>query len=150
MTIDADGRFGNVGLPSGPDYTENNAVRRITERGRVSTVVADIALFGCESIPGNGANGPLLRGLDVDARGTVYVAASGCGSVLKVIPDRKVTTLIQLQSPWSPTAVALFGSDLYVLEYLHTALEDRRAWLPRVRKISPDGKTAIIATIDRH
>ena len=142
------------GLAAGPDgslyYTENNAIRRITARGRASTVVADIALFGCESIPGNGANaGPLLRGLDIDARGTVYVAASGCGSVLKIAPDRKVTTLVQLQSPWSPTAVALFSSDLYVLEYLHTASENRREWLPRVRKISPDGKTAIIATVDR-
>jgi hypothetical protein len=142
------------GLAAGPDgslyYTENNAIRRIAASGRVSTVIAEIALFGCESIPGNGAGaGPLLRGLDIDARGTVYVAASGCGSVLKVTPDRKVTTLVQLQSPWSPTAVALSGSDLYVLEYLHTASENRRDWLPRVRKISPDGKTAIIATVDR-
>lgn len=143
------------GLAAGPDgslyYTENNAIRRITASGRVSTVIAEIALFSCESIPGNGANaGPFLRGLDIDARGTVYVAASGCGSVLKVTPDRKVITLVQLQSPWSPTAVALFGSDLYALEYLHTASENRRDWLPRVRKISPDGKTAIIATVDRH
>jgi sugar lactone lactonase YvrE len=87
----------------------------------------------------------------VDARGTVYVAASGCGRVLKITPDRQVTTVIQLQSPWSPTGVALSGSDLYVLEFLHTAseIEDRREWLPRVRKISADGKTAIIASIDR-
>jgi hypothetical protein len=121
-----------------------------TASGRVSTVVANIALFGCESIPGNGANeSPLLRGLDVDARGAISVAASGCGSVLKVTPDWKVTILVQLQSPWLPTAVALFGSDLYVLEYLHTASENRRQWLPRVRKISPDGKATIIATVDR-
>ena len=141
------------GLAAGPDgslyYTENNAIRRITAQGQVSTVVMDIAPTGCASIPGNAANDPLFRGLDVDARGTVYVAASGCGSVLKVAPDRKVTTLVQLQSPWSPTAVALSGGDLYVLEYLHTESENRRAWLPRVRKISPDGKSAIIATVDR-
>jgi hypothetical protein len=144
------------GLAAAPDgslyYTENNAIRRINAQGRVSTVVADIALAGCASIPGTEGNGhPLLRGLDVDARGTVYVAAAGCGSVLKVTPDRQVTILIQLQSPWSPTGVALHGNDLYVLEYLHTASEpeDRREWLPRVRKISPDGKTAIIASIER-
>jgi hypothetical protein len=59
------------------------------------------------------------------------------------------TTLVQLQSPWSPTAVALLGSDVYLLEYLHTASEDRREWLPRVRKISPDGKPAVIATVAR-
>jgi hypothetical protein len=57
--------------------------------------------------------------------------------------------LLQLESPWSPTAVALHGGDLYVLEYLHTAIEDRRQWLPRVRRISPDGRTVIIATVSR-
>lgn len=141
------------GLAAAPDgslyYTENSAIRRITAQGRISTVVADLAPDGCVAIPGNEASGSILRGLDVDVRGTVYVAASGCGSVLKVAPDRKVSTLLQLQGPWSPTAVNLSGGDLYVLEYLHTAAEDRRAWLPRVRKISPDGKTAVIAAVDR-
>jgi DNA-binding beta-propeller fold protein YncE len=137
------------GLAAGPDgsvyYTENDAIRRIDAQGRVSTVMADISPAGCVSIPGND---PLyLRGLDVDARGVVYVAASGCGSVLKVTPDRLVTTVFQVQTPWSPTAVALSGVDVYALEYLHTATESRREWLPRVRRISPDGKTAVVATI---
>lgn len=43
----------------------------------------------------------------------------------------------------SETAVALFGKDVYVLEYLHTAVEDRRQWVPRIRRITPDGS-------DRH
>jgi len=119
-------------------------------QGRISTVEADIAPAGCVAIPGNEGSGPLLRGLAVDSRGTVYVAASGCGSLLKVAPDGKVSVLLQIQSPWSPTAVALSGNDVYVLEYLHTEAEIRRAWIPRVRKISPDGKTAIIARVDRH
>ena len=41
------------------------------------------------------------------------------------------------------------GEDLYVQEYLHTVIEDRRAWVPRIRKVSPDGKAAIIATVRR-
>ena len=139
------------GLAAGPDgslyYTENNAIGLISRQGQVSVVVADITLARCASIPGN--EPPLLRGLAVNARGTISVAAAGCGSVLKITPDRQVTTLVQLQSPWSPTAVALLDSHVYVLEYLHTASEDRRAWLPRVRKISPDGKSAIIATVAR-
>lgn len=131
-------------------YTENSAIRRITAQGRVSTVATIPALVGSSSIPGISADGrPFLRGLAVDARGAVYVAASGCGRVLRITPDGKVTTVIQLQSPWSPTAVALSGSDLYVLEYLHTAVESRREWLPRVRKIASDGTATIIATIDR-
>jgi len=142
------------GLAAGPDgslyFTEDNAIGRISAQGRVTTVVADVALAGCASIPGVEAKErPYLRGLDVDARGTIYVAASGCGSVLKVTPRGQVTTLFQLQSPWSPTGVAVFGNDVYVLEYLHTASDNRREWLPRIRKISPDGKTAVLGSIDR-
>jgi sugar lactone lactonase YvrE len=130
-------------------YTENDAIRRISARGEVSTVAEHIVLSPCASVPGSDANDPLLRGLTVDASGTIYAAASGCGSVLKITSTGQITTLLQLESPWSPTAVARHGRDLYVLEYLHTAVEDRRLWLPRVRRISPDGKSVIIATISR-
>jgi hypothetical protein len=143
------------GLAAGLDgalyYTEDNAIRRISARGEVSTVIANLTLPTCVSIPGT--TRPMLRGLAADSHGTIYVAASGCGSVLKVNARGQVTILHQLQSPWTPTAVALFRSDVYVLEYLQTAAsmepEDRRAWLPRVRRITADGHSSIIASIDR-
>lgn len=141
------------GIATAPDgtlyYTENSAIRRIDAQGKVSTFAARVALRDCPSIPGNDANDPLLRGLAVDSGGTVYVAASGCGRVLKITAGGQIATLVQTESPWSPTAVALFGRDVYVLEYLHTAVEDRLQWLPRIRKISPDGKSVIIATVSR-
>jgi DNA-binding beta-propeller fold protein YncE len=142
------------GLATGPDgslyLTENNAIRKIDRQGRVTTIAEGVAPEGCAAIPGNEAgSGPQLRGLDVDAAGTIYVAASGCGSVLMVAPDGKITTVHQLQAPWSPTAVVKVGSDLYVLEYLHVATEDRRLWIPRVRKISAAGTSAIVATVNR-
>jgi len=143
------------GLAAGLDgslyYSEDNAIRRIGTEGQISTVVANLTLPTCVSIPGTSR--PMLRGLAADSHGTIYVAASGCGSVLKISARGQVTTLHQLLSPWTPTAVAVFGSDIYVLEYLQTAAsmepEDRRAWLPRVRKITADGRTSIIASIDR-
>jgi len=143
------------GLAAGTDgalyYTEDNAIRRISARGEVSTVVANPKIPTCVSIAGSSR--PMLRGLAADSHGTIYVAASGCGSLLKVSASGQVTTVHQLQSPWTPTAVAVFGSDIYVLEYLQTAAsmqpEDRSAWLPRVRKITADGRTSIIASIDR-
>jgi hypothetical protein len=143
------------GLAAGLDgalyYTEDNAIRRVNAGGEVSTVIANLTLPTCVSIPGT--TRPMLRGLAADSHGTIYVAASGCGSVLKVNARGQVTILHQLQSPWTPTAVALFGSDVYVLEYLQTAAsmepEDRRAWLPRVRRITADGHSSIIASIDR-
>jgi DNA-binding beta-propeller fold protein YncE len=140
------------GITAGPDcslyYTENTAIRRITAEGKNSIVASVRALVRGPSIPGTDQH-PYLRGLAVDARGVMYVADNGDARVLKITPEGNITTLIQLQSPWSPTGVALFGSDLYVLEFLHTPGDDRRAWLPRVRKITSDGKSTIIATVDR-
>ena len=140
------------GLAVGPDnslyYTDNSAIRRISAQGRVSTVAMIRALDVGPSIPGTNQH-PYLRGLAVDASGVMYVADSGDARVMKIAPDGKVTTLLQLRSPWSPTGIALFGSDVYVLEFLHTARDVRRDWMPRVRKISSDGKSSIIATIDQ-
>jgi hypothetical protein len=140
------------GVTAGPAgslyYTENNAIRRITAQGRVSTVATVPALAGGPSIPGTNQH-PYLRGLAVDAHGVMYVADNGDARVLKITPAGKITTLLQLQSPWSPTAVALFGNDVYVLEFTHTATDVRRDWLPRVRKIASDGKSTIIVTVDR-
>jgi len=143
------------GLAAGADgslyYTEDDAIRRISARGEVSTVVAKPKIPTCVSIAGSPR--PMLRGLAADSNGTIYVAASGCGSLLKVSAGGQVTTVHQLQSPWTPTAVALSKDNIYVLEYLQTAAsmqpEDRSAWLPRVRKITANGRSTIIASIDR-
>jgi hypothetical protein len=45
--------------------------------------------------------------------------------------------------------VAVSAGGVYVLEYIHTAGDDRNEWLPRVRKISADGRVETVATIDR-
>jgi DNA-binding beta-propeller fold protein YncE len=134
------------GLAAGPDgslyYTEDKAIRRINSEGRVSTVAENMTVAGCRSVP-------LLEGLDVDAGGTIYVAATGCASVFKITPAGKVTILPQLSRPWAPTGVALSGNDIYVLEFEHPESDNRREMVPRVRKVTPDGKTAIVATVTR-
>jgi hypothetical protein len=38
---------------------------------------------------------------------------------------------------------------LYVLEFTHDAGDDRTTWMPRVRKITPDGRSTIIVTVDQ-
>jgi len=142
------------GLAAGPAgsmyYTESNAIRRVSKAGRVSTVVENVALTTCGSVPGMGpADRPLLRGLDVDASGTVYVAATGCGSVLRVTADGHVSVVFQADGPWSATGVALFHDDLYVLEFLGVASDNRAEMVPRIRKIAPDGSSRVIATVHR-
>jgi len=140
------------GLAPGPAgslyYTENDVIRRITAQGRIGIVVTVPAATRRVSIPATEMH-PYLRGLAVDAHGVMYVADTGDARVLKITPRGDITTLVQIESPWSPTAVALFGNDVYVLEFLHTVRDVRRDWLPRVRKITPDGKSTTIVTIDK-
>lgn len=140
------------GICTGPDgsiyYSEDNAVRRISAKGAVSTVATVTALPDGPAIPGNEKR-PYLRGLKTDAKGNVYVADAADARVFKITPDGKVTTILQLESPWAPTDVAVFGDIVYVLEFLHTASDDRTEWMPRVRKITPDGRSTVILTIDQ-
>lgn len=131
-------------------FTEDRAIQMITPDGELKTVVDSVDPAGCGSVAGVEAEvGPYLRGLAVDSAGTIYVAAAGCRTVLKITPDKKVSTVLRASDPWSPTGVALFDTDVYVLEYLHTPGDNRREWLPRVRKVSADGTVTTLATIDR-
>jgi DNA-binding beta-propeller fold protein YncE len=140
------------GLATGPDgslyYSDDAAIGRITARGEVSTLATVPALTNGPKIPGMDMH-PYLRGLKVDAKGVVYVADAADARVLKITPDGKVSTILQLESPWAPTDVAVFGGIVYVLEFTHDAGDDRTTWMPRVRKITPDGRSIIILTVDQ-
>jgi sugar lactone lactonase YvrE len=142
------------GITTGPDgsvyYTQDRAIRRITKGGEISTVAGVLTISPCEPVPDIGSElRPYYRGLAVDSTGAVFVAAAGCGSVLRIAPDKKVTTVLRAVSPWSPTAVAVAGGDVYVLEYFHTVNENRQEWVPRVKKVFADGHVETIATIER-
>ena len=142
------------GMATGPDgsvyYTEERAIRKISTQGQLTTIVDNVTLPVCDPVPGVDAeSGPYLRGLALDPQGTLYVAATGCGAVLKIAADKNVTTVLKASSPWSPTGVAVFRNDLYVLEYLHTEGDDRRVWVPRVRKVASDGRVDTVAVIRR-
>ncbi|HEX6100614.1 MAG TPA: hypothetical protein VF432_30135 [Thermoanaerobaculia bacterium] len=142
------------GLAPGPNgslyYTEDRAVRIIDARGRVTTLANVPSVARCAAIPGvMPEEGPYLRGLAVAGDGTVYVAAAGCGALLKITPRGAVAPLLRTASPWSPTAVATAGGEVFVLEYSHTASDDRREWHPRVRKITRSGAVVILANPPR-
>lgn len=132
------------GLTPGPDgslvYTEDRLIRKIDRRGNVTTIAQNIVVPNCAVAPGTEtATGPYLRGLAVAADGSIYVAASGCAAVLRVDGKGRVTPVLRASPPWSPTAIAVAGRDVYVLEYLHTASDRREEWIPRIRKISSSG-----------
>ena len=141
------------GLATGPDgslyYTEDNAVRRISRDGSVTTIATVTPLERGPNIPGTETR-PYLRGLKADANGVIYLADTADARVLRITPDGKVATILELnESPWAPTDVAVFGDIVYVLEFSHDAGDDRTTWMPRIRKITPDGKSTVILTIDK-
>ena len=128
-------------LAPGPNgsiyYTEDAAVRKVDARGRITTIAERVTVPRCISIPGN--TKPYLRGLAVAPDGTVYVAAAGCGALLKIDTRGRVAPLLRTATPWAATAVAVANGEVYVLEYLHTEGDDRSKWFPRVRKITRTG-----------
>ena len=127
-----------------------NTIRKITMDGAVSIIATFVGKdrndLPLETVPS------YCRGLAVDSTGTIYVAATGSRSILKVTPQGKITTILQATSPWTATGVAVFHGEVYVLEWHDVPaenLEVRSAWIPRVLKIGTDGKPTILATVSR-
>ena len=147
---------GVYGLASGPDgsiYVSTwDAVLKVTRDATVTTVVHPVVVKDCDEDradhkPSNRL--PYLRGLAVDAQGTVYAAATSCHLVLKIAPDGKVETVLRAERPWSPTGVAVHGGAVYVLEYTNANGGPDEGWRPRVRRLGRDGKVTTMATISR-
>jgi DNA-binding beta-propeller fold protein YncE len=139
--IDTDGTF---------YYTEDRGVWKITPQQEVVALYTDTPNLNCASVPGVAPeSGPHFRGIDVDAKGNLFVAATACRAVIKIAPDKTVSTILQTSGAWSPTGLAVADNGVYVLEYFHTAGNNRREWNPRIRKIADDGSNSIIATVKR-
>jgi sugar lactone lactonase YvrE len=140
------------GLARGRDgfyFTEDAAVKKLRSDGSISVIADKFMPIGCSPDHVPDTSVPYLRGLAVDGDGNVYVAATGCRVVVRIDQRGTVTTVLRAESPWAPTAVALHGNAVYVLEYLHTPGDDRRQWLPRVRKVDAGGRVSTIAIVNR-
>ncbi len=138
------------GIAATPDgsiyFSEHQSVTKVSKEGASSPLAAPVTVSDCAPVAGLSEGwGPYLRGLAADSSGTVYVAASGCGVVLKIAPGGATSTVLKAESPWSPTAVAIGGRDLYVLESVHRA--KLRQPPMRVRKLSADGTATVVATL---
>ena len=139
---------GIKGLAIGPDgslyASYPKAVLIFTLDGKVTTLLNPVVVADSEKQP-PAKDAPFLRGLAVDAHGVVYVAATGCRCVIKILPAGHVETVLKAEAPWSPTGIALKGGDIFVLEYnvINDAAHD---YLPRVRKLGHDGKVTTLTT----
>jgi DNA-binding beta-propeller fold protein YncE len=141
------------GIAAGPDgllyVTNNDEVLKIDKNGTVSTVRSAIQIPDCADPLPDTPKLPYLRGLAVAPDGTIYAAANGCRAVIAMPAKGPIRTLLKSEPPWSPTGVALRGSDIYVLEYLHTPGDNRREWIPRLRRITAGGRITTVATVER-
>jgi len=85
-------------------------------------------------------------GLAVDAANNVYVTDAGNRRLLRIDREGKVAVLLRTDPPYAPNGVvAAPGGDLYVLEVGFTLPS---SWSgPRVRRLSPNGKSTLLATV---
>jgi hypothetical protein len=148
---------GITGLAAGPDGSLYaacpSAVLKVGPDGTASTLVHPVTVVDCdEDFPDGNREFPLpaLRGLAVDAEGTVYAAATGCHRVVRVARDGGVEVVLRSERPWSPTGVTVHGGDVYVLEYTNANGGAAEGWTPRVRKLARDGKVTVLATVPVH
>lgn len=153
-TLEAEKLGGIKGLTFGPDDTLYvacpSAILKVGTNGSVSTLIQSIAVPDCDpefppEMPKS--HSPFLRGLAVNARGTVYAAATGCRAVVRIASDGQMSVVMRAERPWSPTGIAVRGEEVYVLEYEHPHSAKREEWVPRVRKVGRDGKVMSLATL---
>ena len=144
---------GITGITTGPDGSLYVAcpgsILKVKMDGTFTTLLSPVVVKDCDEAPPG--RDPYLRGIAVDSRGTVYAAANGCHRVIKLAPDGKVQTILKAEDPWSPTGVACLGDAVYVLEYTNSLgrWDEGEGWRARVRKLEPDGKVTLLATVSR-
>lgn len=134
-------------LAWGPDgvlyVADEAAIRKVARDGTVTTLARDLVTKGPGLLPPGGAIH--LFGLAVAADGTSYVADNGGRRIVKVTPDGRSSTVFRSEPPWAPTGVAMSGDDLYILEV--GPGRTRQSMGLRVRKVSPGGKSEVLATV---
>ncbi len=80
---------GNVYVADG----RNRTIRKITPAGVVTTLAGLAGAWGSADGVGSNARFGLPWGLAVDSAGNLYVADMGDGTIRKITPDRRVTTV---------------------------------------------------------
>ena len=125
------------------------AVRKIARNGTTSTVAANFL----PKVDGK-VKDVSCRGLAVDARGDVFVAAVERRYVIRITPAGEVNIALTAEAPWSPTGVVFSGNRMLVLEYSDFPpgwdKDDRKGWVPRVRSLESNGEIVTLATVSRN
>jgi sugar lactone lactonase YvrE len=143
-------RFGSVwGMFFAADdtiyLTDGPSVRKVSRDGTVSTVARGLDFRTRDDDPTLPTAYGSLAGLCVDPEGNIFVADAGRRRLLKVDTRGEVSVILRVEAPFFPTGVASDGRNLYVLEVGFTMPNISSG--PRVRKITPDGKSTILVVV---
>lgn len=134
--------------PSGKLFVlaDNNLYR--WEGESLSLIAEELKEDDPENIPFRGAN--IIFDMVVDEDENSYLAYYGNRKVLKISSQGEVSEVISSTAPWSPHGIDFYEGEVYILE---STLGDGQWWkfwdnddeiVPRVRKISKDGKVTEI------
>lgn len=145
-------KFSSVGgVAFGPDgslyLADGASVRKVLMDGTVTTLASGLDARTSEDKPAGpvGSYGN-LAGVAVDSANNVFVADAGNRRLLKINREGKAEVLLRTDPPFFPNGVAVApGGDVYVLEVGFTLPSSSSG--PRVRRISPDGKSTILALV---
>jgi sugar lactone lactonase YvrE len=136
------------GMTLGPDgslyLTDGPNLRKVTMDGKMTLLAQNLAVDKPTESPMPDSKVTRLFGIVVDPTGNVFVADNGNRRVLKVTSGGTILTVAQAEKPWAPTGVALKDGTLYILEFGFTPPS---TYTPRVRKLSSDGRIAMVATL---
>jgi sugar lactone lactonase YvrE len=145
-------KFSSVGgVAFGPDgsfyLADGASVRKVAMDGTVITLANGLDARTKEDKPlalvGSYGN---LAGLAIDSANNVYVADAGNRRLLRVNREGKVDVLLRTDPPFFPNGVVAGpGGYIYVLEVGFTLPSTSSG--PRIRKLSADGKSTILATV---
>ncbi|MES2388493.1 MAG: T9SS type A sorting domain-containing protein [Bacteroidota bacterium] len=126
----------------------NNAIRKISPTGNVSSLAGNSGLSGSADGPGALATFNMPAGIVADAAGNIYVADMGNNSIRKILPNGNVSTLAggTLGSADGTGSAASFRApaDLVIDGAGNIYATDKVNG--RIRKITPSGDVSTITS----
>jgi hypothetical protein len=137
------------GMAFGPDgslyFVHGASISKLSAAGVLSGLVSNLRIESPSTDRANPITPTNLFGLTVDEFGNVFAADYGNRRVLEIASNGNLSPVETAVGSWLPTGVAAKGGSLYVLENEETPQHEQVR--TRVRRIAPDGSTAVLAIV---